>query len=51
LTAAAHQLYLAAAGSGLAGEDDSALVKVYQQLTGIELPKARKKKPGKRKRV
>ena len=51
LTAAAHQLYLAAAGSGLAGEDDSAVVKVYQQLTGIELPKARKKKPNKRKRA
>jgi L-threonate 2-dehydrogenase len=43
LTAAAHQLYLAAAGAGLGSEDDSAVVKVYQQLSGIELPK--KKKP------
>jgi len=42
LTAAAHQLYLSAAGAGLAGEDDSAVIKVYQQLTGIELPKARR---------
>lgn len=38
LTAAAHQLYLAAAGAGLGGEDDSAVVKVYQQLSGIKLP-------------
>lgn len=51
LTAAAHQLYLAAAGAGLAGEDDSAVIKVYQQLSGIELPKARKKKPKNRKRA
>lgn len=51
LTAAAHQLYLAAAGSGLAGEDDSAVVKVYQQLSGIELPKARRKKPAKKKKA
>ena len=49
LTAAAHQLYLAAAGAGLAGEDDSAVVKVYQQLSGIELPKARKKRARKKK--
>ena len=51
LTAAAHQLYLAAAGSGLAGEDDSAVVKVYQQLSGIELPKKRARKPKKTKRA
>lgn len=49
LTAAAHQLYLAAAGSGLAGEDDSAVVKVYQRLSGIQLPKARRKKSAKKK--
>ena len=42
LTAAAHQLYLAAAGAGLAGEDDSAVVKVYQQLSGIKLPEKKK---------
>ena len=50
LTAAAHQQYLAAAGAGLAHEDDSAVIKVYQQLTGIELPKPRKKKKAKGKR-
>ena len=50
LTAAAHQLYLSAAGAGLAGEDDSAVVKVYQQLSGIELPKARRKRPTKKKK-
>ncbi len=38
LTAAAHQLYLAAAGAGLSGEDDSAVIKVYQQQSGIALP-------------
>ncbi len=38
LSAAAHQQYLSAAGMGLGGEDDSAVVKVYQKLTGIELP-------------
>lgn len=43
LTAAAHQLYLAAAGAGLGGEDDSAVVKVYQQLSGIQLPEKRRK--------
>ncbi|HUF20935.1 MAG TPA: L-threonate dehydrogenase [Burkholderiales bacterium] len=42
LTAAAHQLYLAAAGAGLSGEDDSAVIKVYQQLSGIELPSKKK---------
>ncbi len=47
LTAAAHQLYLSAAGAGLAGQDDSAVIKVYQQLTGIDLPKAKR---GKRRR-
>lgn len=46
LTAAAHQLYLSAAGAGLAGEDDSAVIKVYQQLSGIDLPKAQRKKKG-----
>ena len=51
LTAAAHQLYLGAAGAGLSGEDDSAVIKVYQQLTGIELPKARRKKKRSSKRA
>jgi L-threonate 2-dehydrogenase len=57
LTAAAHQLYLSAAGAGLAGDDDSSVIKVYQQLTGIELPgkkggarkAATKKKPATKK--
>ena len=43
LTAAAHQMFLAAAGAGLGYEDDSAVVKVYQAMSGIELPG--KKKP------
>ena len=38
LTAAAHQMFLGAAGAGLGYEDDSAVVKVYQALSGIELP-------------
>lgn len=38
ITASAHQLYLAAAAHGHGGEDDSAVVKVFQALTGIELP-------------
>lgn len=48
LTAAAHQLFLgaAAAGAGLGYEDDIAVVKVYQAMSGIKLPekKAVKKK-------
>jgi 3-hydroxyisobutyrate dehydrogenase len=51
LTAAAHQQYLAAAGAGLAGEDDSAVIKVYQRLSGIELPKARRNRARKKKRA
>ncbi len=39
LTAAAHQLYLSAAGAGLGYEDDSSVIKVYQKLSGIRLPK------------
>ncbi|QDL94246.1 NAD(P)-dependent oxidoreductase (plasmid) [Paroceanicella profunda] len=38
LSAAAHQLYLAAAGAGHGREDDSAVIKVYQKLSGISLP-------------
>jgi 3-hydroxyisobutyrate dehydrogenase len=40
ITASAHQLYLAAAAHGHGMEDDSAVVKVFAALTGIELPKA-----------
>ena len=38
VTAAAHQQFLAASGRGLGGVDDAAVVKVYQALSGIELP-------------
>jgi 3-hydroxyisobutyrate dehydrogenase len=43
ITAAAHQQYLAAAAAGLGGEDDSAVVKVYQRLSGIQLPEKKKR--------
>jgi 3-hydroxyisobutyrate dehydrogenase len=42
LTAAAHQMFLGAAGAGYGYEDDSAVVKVYQALSGIKLPKKKK---------
>jgi len=38
LAAAAHQLYLSTAAMGLGAEDDSAVVKYYAQLAGLELP-------------
>jgi L-threonate 2-dehydrogenase len=37
IAAAAHQQYLAAAAAGFGREDDSAVVKVYERLTGIEV--------------
>ena len=40
LAAAAHQLYLATAAAGHGGEDDSAVIKFYAELSGLELPKA-----------
>jgi len=40
LTAAAHQMYLATSAAGHGGEDDSAVIKMFQALTGIPLPKA-----------
>ena len=49
LTASAHQMFLGAAGKGLGYEDDSAVIKVYQALSGIRLPKpAKGKKPAAR---
>lgn len=39
LSAAAHQQFVGAAAAGLGGEDDSAVIKVYQKLSGIDLPK------------
>ena len=38
LAAAAHQLYLATAASGHGAEDDSAVIKFYAALAGLELP-------------
>lgn len=38
VTAAAHQQFLAAAGMGLGRADDAAVIKVYQALSGIDLP-------------
>ena len=38
LAAAALQMYLAAAGSGMGRDDDSSLARVYAQLSGAELP-------------
>jgi 3-hydroxyisobutyrate dehydrogenase len=40
LAATAHQLYLATAASGHGGEDDSAVIKFYAALAGLELPAA-----------
>jgi L-threonate 2-dehydrogenase len=39
LAATAHQLYLATAAAGRGGEDDSAVIKFYADLAGLELPK------------
>lgn len=41
LAAAAHQLYLSTAAMGLGAEDDSAVVKYYAALAGLELPVAK----------
>jgi L-threonate 2-dehydrogenase len=38
LAAQAHQLYLATAAAGHGAEDDSAVIKFYAELAGIELP-------------
>ena len=40
LASAAHQLYLATAAAGHGAEDDSAVIKFYAELAGIELPGA-----------
>ena len=39
LAAAAHQLFLAAAAHGEGAKDDAFVIRVWQALTGIELPK------------
>jgi len=41
LTATAHQMYLMAGAAGHGQEDDSAVVKVFQHLSGIPLPAKR----------
>ncbi|MEP9377291.1 L-threonate dehydrogenase [Aquabacter sp. CN5-332] len=38
LAAAALQMYLAAAGSGMGRDDDSSLARIYAQLSGTSLP-------------
>lgn len=40
VAACALQQFTAAKGSGLGGEDDAAVIKVYQRLSGIALPEA-----------
>ena len=42
IAAAAHQQFLAAAGSGHGGEDDSAVVKVYEAVAGISVARPKK---------
>jgi putative dehydrogenase len=39
MAAAAHQLFLAAAANGQGLKDDSFVIRVWQALTGIALPK------------
>jgi len=51
LTATAHQMYLMAGAAGHGQEDDSAVVKVFQHLSGIPLPAKRTRaKPAARRR-
>jgi len=46
LAAAAHQQFLAAAGAGLGRADDSAVVRVYERLTGVNIPAAARESGG-----
>lgn len=41
LAAAAHQQFLAASAGGHGRENDSAVIKVFQKLTGIDLPETK----------
>lgn len=45
LAATAHQLYLATAAAGFGAEDDSAVIKFYAGLAGIELPQKAPEQP------
>jgi 3-hydroxyisobutyrate dehydrogenase len=49
LTSTAHQMFLMASAAGHGGEDDSAVVKVFQTLAGIPLPE-KKRRAAKAKR-
>ena len=40
VAAAALQMYLAAAGAWMGGDDDSSLARIYAQLSGATLPAA-----------
>ena len=42
VTAAALQMFVAASAAGHGAEDDSAVIKAYAALTGIELPAGKK---------
>jgi 3-hydroxyisobutyrate dehydrogenase len=42
LTATAHQMFLMAGAHGLGQEDDSAVVKVFQAISGIPLPEKKR---------
>ena len=43
-TAAAHQQFIAAAAAGLGREDDSAVFKVFQKLSGISITQDEERK-------
>jgi 3-hydroxyisobutyrate dehydrogenase len=49
LTATAHQMFLMAGAHGLGGEDDSAVVKVFQAISGIPLPEKKRSSRAKAK--
>ena len=37
LTAAAHQMYLMGAAAGMGGDDDSSIVRIFEQIAGIQV--------------
>jgi L-threonate 2-dehydrogenase len=45
MAAAAHQLFLAAAAAGHGGRDDAFVIRFWQELAGIALPKAKTDAP------
>ena len=42
LTSSALQMFIATSAAGFGGEDDSAVIKMFERLTGIELPGERR---------